>query len=123
MRTIFLCGLLAGGLLTGCTTKKQAQLQAQSAYIAGQREAMAQLQTAQTAGPDIIVRGPVAHPRVPWSEGLTLAQAIAAAGYQARQDPRSITVYRQSQSFPVNVRELLRRHDVPLEEGDVIELR
>lgn len=126
MRNYFLLSLLAGAALVGCTTRKQAHTQAQAAYLAGQRDALlqAQAQAATAAvGPDISVRGQVANAIVPWSDGLTLIQAIAAAGYQGRRDPKSIVVTRRGESLTVGVREVLRGQDLPLEPGDVIEIR
>ena len=61
---------------------------------------------------------------VPWTEGLTLAQALVAAQYTFNWDPHTITVTRQGEVHPVNARRLLRGQDDPLlEPGDVVEVR
>ena len=55
--------------------------------------------------------------------GLTLAQAIATANYQDSHDPKEIIITRNGQTATINPKNLLDGRDVPLELGDVIELR
>jgi hypothetical protein len=111
--------VLVAVLLAGCTSKRAAQQKAQAAYFAGQN-AILQKQ-AQTAG--VTVLGPVQNPVVPWVAGLTLTQAIATANYQDSHDPKEIIITRNGESATVDPKVLLEGRDVPLEIGDVIELR
>ena len=109
---------------TGCTTRSQARMQAQNAYLAGQNQALqnqAAQQAAQASG--VTILGPVQNSRVPWVEGLTLAQAVATANYLDSQEPKQIIITRQGESATLNADVLLNGVNVPLENGDVIELR
>ena len=104
----------------GCVTRSKAQAAARAAYAAGQRDAYASIAAAQRM--NIKVFGPVQNPEVPWVEGLTLAQAIATANYDARGNPTEIILLRRGESATVDPRDLLNGHDVPLEPGDTITL-
>ena len=65
----------------------------------------------------------VRNPRVPWTEGLTLARALLAAEYTGTLDPTRIRITRQGQSYTVDVKHLLRGQDDPLlEPGDLVEV-
>jgi hypothetical protein len=108
-------------LLSSCTTKSQAQMKAQQAFLAGQNAVLRQQQAAQSPGVTII--GPVQNPNVPWVEGLTLAQAIATANYLDSQAPKEIIITRDGESATLDAKVLLNGADIPLEIGDVIELR
>ena len=78
----------------------------------------------QQREPAVWFRGDIRHPRVAWQEGLTLAEALAVAQYTWNWNPRSLTVTRQGEIFPVNVRRLLRGQENPvLEPGDIIDVR
>ena len=55
--------------------------------------------------------------------GLTLAQAIATANYLDAQAPEEIIITRQGESATLDANVLLNGAAVPLEPGDVIELR
>jgi hypothetical protein len=113
--------LLALGL-TGCVSHSTATNRAQKAFYDGRQAAQAEQQAQQQ--PAVWFRGDVRNTRVPWSEGLTLAQALAAAQYTWTWDPRTITVTRNGQAYAVNPRQLLRGTDDPvLEPGDVVEVR
>lgn len=103
---------------TGCVTKAQARREAQAAFFAGKKAALAEIQ-AQS----VVVKGPVQNPSVPWVAGLTLSQAIATANYLGAEEPRVITLTRQGESAIVAPDELLNGAAVPLEPGDVIEIR
>jgi len=111
-------------LFCGCVSKSkaqtQAQIQAQAAYLAGQNAALRQQ---QAQAPGVTVVGPVQNPDVPWVEGLTLAQAIATANYLDSREPRQIVITRNGESAIVDPKILLSGAVVPLEAGDVIELR
>jgi hypothetical protein len=121
----FICVLAlsfsAAALLAGCTTKSGAQAKAQQAYLAGQNAALRQQQAAQF--PSVMIVGQVQNPQVPWVVGLTLAQAVATANYLGAQAPKEIVITRQGESASVDPDVLLNGTDVPLEVGDVIELR
>ena len=108
-----------GLVFSGCTSKRSARQNAQVAFLAGQN-AVLQKQ-AQPLGVTVI--GPVLNSQIPWVAGLTLAQAIATANYQDSHDPKEIIITRNGQTATINPKNLLDGRDVPLELGDVIELR
>jgi hypothetical protein len=109
-------------VLTGCATKESARREAEKkAMIATQQSAMAAQANQE---PAVWFRGDVRNQRVPWTEGLTLAEALVAAQYTWNWDPRRITLTRQGQAFTIDPRRLLRGQDNPeLEPGDLIEVR
>ena len=107
--------LLAGG----CAHRKEEQLK--EALKARERQVQALTEQQQ---PAVFFKGDIRYPRVPWKEGLTLAEALATAQYTWNWDPHYITVTREGEVHPVNPRQLLRGQDNPvLEPGDVIEVR
>jgi len=106
--------------LCGCTTKSKAKAQAQAAFAAGQQQAYAQMQQAQRTS--IRVLGPVRNPEIAWTDGLTLAQAIAAANCTFEHDPKAISIIRQRGRVPIDPKILLQGQDVPLEPGDTVEI-
>ena len=110
-------------LISGCVSKSKADAQARLAYIAGQRDAMMQMQRQGHRGPVVNFIGPVNNPVVSWSEGLTLSKAIVQAVYNLPTDPTSIVIHRNDQEIPVNPAQLLAGQDVPIQPGDVIEIR
>lgn len=101
----------------GCTTSSSARLKAQNAYLAGQNEVLRR----QAAGVTIV--GAVQNPQVPWVAGLTLAQALATANYTGADEPKQILITRQGETAALDAKVLLNGTDIPLEVGDVIELR
>jgi hypothetical protein len=113
--------LSATVLLSGCMTKSAAQAKSQQAFLAGQNAALRQQQMAQFSG--VTVVGPVQNPQVPWVAGLTLAQAIATANYLDSHEPTEISITRQGESAKLDAKVLLNGAVVPLEPGDVVELR
>jgi hypothetical protein len=113
--------LPVAALLSGCTTKSAAQAKAQQAFLAGQNAALRQQQAAQFSS--VTVVGPVQNPQVPWVAGLTLAQAIATANYLDSHEPGQIIITRQGESAKLDPKVLFNGVAVPLEPGDVIELR
>ena len=115
--TILLLALTA----TGCTTKSKSQMQAQNAFLAGQNAALKQQLAAQAAGVTIV--GPVQNPNVPWVAGLTLAQAVATANFTGADEPQQIIITRQGESATLDAEVLLNGTDIPLEPGDVVDLR
>ena len=122
-KTVFVWALSisAAALLAGCTTKSTAQAKAQQAFLAGQNAALRQQQAAQFSG--VTVVGPVQNSQVPWVAGLTLAQAIATANYLDSHEPKTIIITRQGESANLDANVFLNGVAVPLEPGDVIELR
>jgi hypothetical protein len=113
--------LLLALLLAGCTTKSQTRAEAKAAFLAGQQQAFAQMQEARRTS--IRVLGSVRYPLIEWTDGLTLARAIVAADYTGPRDPTEIIVSRQREQIKLNLKDLLRGDDVPLEPGDTIEIR
>ena len=109
--------ILIFALAAGCTTSSSARLKAQNAYLAGQNAALQR----QAAGVTVI--GPVQNPQVPWVAGLTLAQAIATANYTGADAPKQILITRAGETATMDAKVLLDGTDIPLEVGDVIELR
>jgi hypothetical protein len=118
----------------GCVSKKVAAAQARAAYLAGQRDAMAQIVQQSASGvaepsPDlaaitnITFVGPVENPVVPWSNGLTLAKAIVAAVYHSAVDPTMIVIKRAHQEIQIEPSRLLNGGDFPLLPGDVIQFQ
>ena len=110
--------------VTACTTKSNARLREQNAYLAGQNSVLQQ-QQAQIASqsPGVTIVGAVQHPQVPWITGLTLAQAVATANYVGSDAPKQILLTRHGETAVMDADALLNGKDVPLEIGDVIELR
>jgi hypothetical protein len=109
---------------TGCISKSTARLREQNAYLAGQNTILQQ-QQAQTAAqsPGVTIVGAVQHPQVPWITGMTLAQAISTANYVGQEAPKQVILTRHGESAAMDANVLLNGQDVPLEIGDVIELR
>jgi hypothetical protein len=118
-----LAGLMTALLLAvtiGCTTRADANAKARAAYQAGRQSA----QAAQAQGPIVQVVGDVQNHVIPWTEDLTLVQALVAAEYRGIGDPSQISVIRDSQQIDVNTQDVLRgRQDLPLEAGDRILIR
>jgi len=116
---------LAAGLLAGgCAGSSTERLREQNAFLAGQNSVLQQ-QQAQTAAqsPGVTIVGSVQHPQVPWVTGLTLAQAITTANYVGADQPKQIILSRHGESAAMDADVLLNGKDIPLEIGDVIELR
>jgi len=118
----------AGILTTGCTSTSTARLREKNAFLAGQNTVLLQQQAqtaAQTAAesPGVTIVGAVQHPQVPWVTGLTLAQAITTANYVGQDEPKQIILTRHGESAAMDANVLLNGTDIPLEIGDVIELR
>jgi hypothetical protein len=104
----------------GCVTKSKAKAEAQKAFFAGQQQAM--MRMSQPQQPVVTFIGPVRNPMVPWSQDLTLAKAIVAAGYDAKGDPRQIMIVRNGQAIPVDPKKLLEGEDIPLVAGDLVQI-
>jgi protein involved in polysaccharide export with SLBB domain len=109
---------LAISAFTGCVSKAKAKSEAQSAFIAGQQQAMARMMQSQSRTVSFI--GQVKMPSVPWTEDLTLAKAIVTAGYVGARDPKEIMIVRNGQAIPVSPGQLLSGEDIPLQSGDMV---
>jgi hypothetical protein len=117
----FCCALAFAVGLAGCTTKAHAKAEAQAAFAAGQQQAMMRMQQSQT--PSVTVHGAVRNPLIPWTQDLTVAKAIVAAGYFGRKDPAEIIVVRKGVAVRIDPKQLLTGTDPALEAGDIMELR
>jgi hypothetical protein len=106
--------------VTGCSTKTQ-RLEAQHAMLVQQNAALQKQLAASLKGVTVI--GPVENPFVPWVAGLTLAQAVATANYLDPNEPKEIIITRQGETASLDAQALLSGAAVPLEMGDVIEIR
>lgn len=104
----------------GCTTRSKARAEAQAAYRAGQEQTFARVAEARRINIRFI--GPVRHAEIIWADGLTLAQAIAAADYWDARDPKVVMIVRQRERINISPRKLLNGKDWPLEPGDTIEM-
>jgi hypothetical protein len=120
MKVLFAILMLAFAV-AGCTTESDARAKAQEAFLEGQNAALRQQQASQT--PSVTVVGPVQNPQVSWVAGLTLAQAIATANYLDSREPKQIIITRGGENATLDPKVLLDGADIPLEIGDVIELR
>jgi hypothetical protein len=114
-----LLAILALALAAGCATGSKARLKEQNDFLAGQNAALRQT----TSGTGVTVIGAVKNSFVPWVVGLTLAQAVATADYLDSRDPKEIIITRAGESATLDAKVLLNGTDIPLENGDVIELR
>lgn len=120
-----LCGaLLVAVTLGGCVSKSKADARARAAYLAGQQEAAARIQQAQTQGqgPCVTVNGAVRNRVVPWTEGLTLAKALVAADYYGAADPGQILIVHNGIATRIEPARLLSGVDIPLQPGDIVQL-
>ena len=77
---------------------------------------------AQGQGPCITVNGEVRNRFVPWSEGMTLAQALIAADYCGAADPGQIIVVHNGIARRIELQQLLSGNDIPLQPGDIVQL-
>ena len=114
-------------VLAGCASKKESDLQARLAYMAGQADAAKQMQSqSQSQSPrplEVMVRGRVRNPSVPWDEDMTLAKAIVDADYTGFMNPVVVRVIRDGQMIEeMKGIDLLHGHDLPLQPGDIVEL-
>jgi hypothetical protein len=114
-------GILLLFVFAGCVSKNEADMQARNAYLAGQAQAAKQWQAQQP--PQVVVRGPVRNPVVPWVEDLTLAKAIVDADYTGFMNPILVRVIRNGQIVEeLRGIDLLHRQDFPLQAGDIVDI-
>ncbi len=120
MRVFWITALLIF-TAAGCRSKPDASAQqAQAAFFAGQQSVL----QAQQQAANVTVRGPVKNQVIPWTDTLTLADAIVAADYYWPSQPQSIFIIRKGQSHKVHPRRLLSGQENPLlEPGDIVEMQ
>jgi hypothetical protein len=106
----------------GCVSKKEAQLEARRAFVAGQQQAMQDAQRArQHEGPVVFMQGAVRHPAVPWEDGMKLSQAIVEAEYTGFMNPLLIRVLRDGKvAGEFKGIDLLHHEDMELQNGDTV---
>jgi len=103
----------------GCVSKSKARDKEREAFRAGQKQAA---MAAEFRRNNILVTGPVLNPVVAWTEGITLAEAIVAARWNAPGDPRLVALTRKGERVELAPHESLAAAQLPLERGDEIEL-
>ena len=64
---------LLGVSSSGCITKAKANAQARAAFVAGEQQAMLNMEQLKARGPTVTVIGEVKNQRIPWTSELTLA--------------------------------------------------
>ncbi len=111
--------LLAAIALVGCAGKSN-DTKTRAAFLAGQQQALQRMQQGMA---NVTVLGPVSKPIVTWVNDLTLAKAILEAGYFGQTDPKEILIHRTGQPIQVDPKKLLGGEDIPLQPGDVVEIR
>lgn len=117
LAAVLVTPLLAGG----CITAGEAQRRRVQAMEEGRQKAMEE-QLKQE--PAVFFVGDVRNGRVPWQEGITLAEGLAAAQYTWNWDPHLIKLTRQGEVRLIQPRRLLRGLENPvLEPGDLVEVR
>ena len=113
--------LLVVVVVGGCATKSGVRKEMQR--VMGEERQRAEMERLQKE-PAVWFRGDVQMRRVTWKEGVTLAAALTEARYTGFGTPKLLTVTRDGQVYPVNVRALLRGQENPeLEPGDIVEVR
>jgi hypothetical protein len=116
--------------ISGCVSKAKAQAQARAAYLAGQRDALAQMNQHQPDASGVIDEpanvsfiGPVENSSVPWTDGLTLGKAILSAVYKSQIDPTMILITRPNEQIQIDPSRLLSGNDYPLKPGDIVQFQ
>jgi len=116
-------------LLAGCASNKgKTDEQLRRAYAAGAAAARMQMQQGleqqpqipPSGDPQVRILGPVKNPVLVWSDGLTLARALALAEYQRNTTPSSIIIYRNNQPLRIDPQAVLNGADYPLFPGDIV---
>ena len=112
----------AATLVSGCKTGSRARADQQAAFLAGQNALLRQQQAQQFS--TVTILGPVHTHTVPWVAGLTLAQAVATADYLGSRAPTEIIITAGvGDSATLDGTVLLNGTAVPLEAGDVVDIR
>ena len=127
MKTVLMLVSLLALTVVGCTTKSTARANQRAAFYEGRAEALSDQLAAQkpqrAPGNTVAIIGPVKVSALTWTPGLTLAQTILAAEYIPAGEPSQIFITRNGSQFPVSPEQLLNGEDIPLQAGDVVELR
>jgi len=111
--------LLAVAVLAGCTSRSKARAEARAAFESGQNRAFMEVGARQNG---VSFRGPVVNPVIPWAEGITLGQAMAAAGWRHPSDPQIVIISRGSDTFEMTAQEALAAAEFQLHQGDLVEM-
>ena len=115
--------MLAAGE-SGCITKKEADARVKAAFLAGQQQASARnQQEPQPKATTVTMVGNVRNPTVLWTPDLTLAKALVAADYTGPGEPKEIYLVHGGLATPVDLEKLLGGEDVPLQAGDVVQIK
>jgi hypothetical protein len=114
--------LLLSSSWTGCVSKSSADARARAAFLAGQQQALMQMQQTRGGGPSVTITGAVHNSVVPWSSDLTLAKAVVAAEYFG-PDPTQIVIVRSGRAVLLDAHKLLNGEDFQLHPGDLVEIR
>ena len=121
-RAAHVCGIIVLALAcisTGCTTRAKAKQESRAAYIAGREQAERMMQSRT----NVTVMGPVRNQLVPWTEDLTLAKTLVFADYTGKGTPQEIIVVRNGVAQRIDPNELLAGKDIPMLQGDVVQIR
>jgi len=111
--------------VTSCLSKSRSQDRARKAFLEGRKTgaAAATQQLQQPQATVVTVLGEVRNPVIPWTPGLTLAQAIAQAQHLGRRTPRAVVLSHGEESATLHPDFVLQNGaTIQLEPGDVIEL-
>jgi hypothetical protein len=129
---VLVSGVVLALAVQGCVSKATARKQAQQAYIAGQQHAL-QMQQQEGVGveqglprttqPTVTLLGNVKKSSVPWTSDLTLAKALVEGEYTGSSDPTEIYIVRGGLARPVDPAKLIGGQDVPLQAGDVVQVK
>ncbi len=76
----------------------------------------------QAQGPNVTINGEVRNHVVPWTQGLTLAQAMVAADYYGAKDPGQLFLVHKGVATRVDPKQLLSGVDIPLQPGDIVQV-
>jgi hypothetical protein len=133
---VLVSGVVLALAVQGCVSKATARKQAQQAYIAGQQHALQMMQQQQlqqgtgieqglprTTQPTVTLLGSVRKSSVPWTSDLTLAKALVEGEYTGSSDPTEIYIVRGGLARPVDPAKLIGGQDVPLQAGDVVQVK
>jgi hypothetical protein len=129
---VLVVGVLLALAVQGCVSKAKARKQAEQAFIAGQQQAMQRMQQqgtgvepglARTTQPTVTLLGSVRKSSVPWTPDLTLAKALVEGEYTGSSDPTEIYIVRGGIARPVDPAKLIGGQDIPLQAGDMVQVK
>lgn len=124
MKTWLTLLLVSAVIVSGCSSEAKKRKE-RMAFLAGQRAAALEFyQKQQQQAASVTVIGEVRQQTIPWTEELTLAQALLQAQYIGRREPRQIIFIRRGESVVLQPQQLHHgAGDELMEPGDVVELR